>query len=521
MISNSIALMTLVDFVILGIVGSAVYVFVRCKPLLDKSRTRVGFAAILGALALVAAFYAADLAVMHVLPRLMPMAQAMALMRELHLDYRWGVSLVGVGGVAAGFAVVARGVAALIERLEQSKADLQAELAEHGRAETALRDSEQRFAQFLDNAPVVFTLKDTQGRYRFVNRRFEVRYGVAARDVIGRTSGDVLPKAFAESSTAQEQEVLASRTTVEREHQVVLPDGASRTVLATKFPAFNSVGEFIGIGTVVADITARKQAEQALDAAASRAEQANDAKSEFLAVMSHELRTPLNAIIGFSEIIKDEAFGSVGNPQYSQYARDIHDSGTHLLDLINDILDLSKIEAGSFELQRDEVDVAEIAQTVVRHLQPRAAQDGVAVTLDAHGELEPLHADERRLRQILTNLLSNAIKFTEAGGSVAVRVRAAAGRGQVVEVADSGIGIAPEDIAKALARFGQVDGTLARQQQGTGLGLPLTKALVELHGGSFELASEVGVGTTVTVRFPPAQVDASVPAAAPVPAEAC
>ena len=218
--------------------------------------------------------------------------------------------------------------------------------------------------------------------------------------------------------------------------------------------------------------------------------------------MSHELRTPLNAIIGFSEIIKDETFGPVGSVRYRDYSQDIHESGLHLLSLINDILDLSKVESGEDELYEDDIEILDVTKSVLVLVKGRAHKGGVVLETDLAEELPMLRADERKLKQILVNLLSNAIKFTEAGGKVGLRVWCQQDSGYVFQIADTGVGIALEDIPKALSVFGQVDRQLNREQQGTGLGLPLTKALTELHGGTFDIKSEVGVGTTITVQFP-------------------
>jgi signal transduction histidine kinase len=236
--------------------------------------------------------------------------------------------------------------------------------------------------------------------------------------------------------------------------------------------------------------------------ARDQAENANQTKSEFLAAMSHELRTPLNAIIGFSEIIKDERFGPVGVVRYRSYAEDINDSGQHLLGLINDILDLAKVESGRDELHEENIEVPELVSSVRTMVQGSAKAEGVALDFDKAEGLPMLWADERKLKQILVNLLSNAIKFTNAGGRVALKICCHIDSGYLFQVVDTGIGIAFEDIPKTLAPFQQIDSSLNRKHEGTGLGLPLTKSLVEEHGGTLDMQSEVGVGTTVTVRFP-------------------
>ncbi len=236
--------------------------------------------------------------------------------------------------------------------------------------------------------------------------------------------------------------------------------------------------------------------------ARDQSEAANRAKSEFLANMSHELRTPLNAIIGFSEIIKEETLGPVGSTKYRDYADDINESGQHLLALINDILDLSKIESGTDELHEEDIEISEIANSVIKLVEGPARTGNVALDLDVSDDIPLLRADERKVKQILLNLLSNAIKFTPGGGKATLKIRSRAESGYLFQVIDTGIGMAFADISKALAPFQQIDSGLNRKHEGTGLGLPLTKSLVELHGGYLDLQSKVGVGTAVTVRFP-------------------
>jgi two-component system cell cycle sensor histidine kinase PleC len=233
------------------------------------------------------------------------------------------------------------------------------------------------------------------------------------------------------------------------------------------------------------------------------AEAQNQEKSMFLANVSHELRTPLNAVIGFSEIIKDEVMGPVGHPQYKEYINDINSSGVHLLSLINDILDYSKAEARKLEVDMSQMDLTKSIQSSVRLLETRAKEAKITLVHDELEKTIKLHADPKRMKQIILNLLSNAVKFTPENGKVTLKVQEKPVDNVVVlTVQDTGIGIAPKDLSKALSPFGQIDSSLARRYEGTGLGLPLTKKLTELMGGIFEITSEEGLGTTVTLTFP-------------------
>jgi signal transduction histidine kinase len=243
-----------------------------------------------------------------------------------------------------------------------------------------------------------------------------------------------------------------------------------------------------------------------IEDARARAETANHTKSEFLATMSHELRTPLNSIIGFSEIIQNETFGPVGSAQYRGYASDIYNSGQHLLGLINDILDLSKVESGTEELHEEDISIRDLTHSALRLVRQRAEKSGIELELDLGDDLPLLRADERKLKQILVNLLTNAVKFTDAGGKVTLVIWCRMDSGFVFQVIDTGVGLAPEDIPKALSQFGQVDRNRNRTQEGTGLGLPLSKSLAELHGGSLDLQSRPGFGTTVTLRLPAVRI---------------
>jgi len=252
-----------------------------------------------------------------------------------------------------------------------------------------------------------------------------------------------------------------------------------------------------------------EQAKAISDEARHRAEAANISKSRFLAQMSHELRTPLNAILGFSEVMKGEIFGAHAVPAYKDYANDIHNSGVHLLNLINEILDLSRIEAGRYELNEEPITLIHVAEECRHLLQIRAKNRNLTVHEMYEEDMPRLWADERAARQITLNLLSNAIKFTPPGGEIWLKVGWTASGGQYVSVKDTGPGIPEEEISVVLASFGQGSNSIKSAEQGAGLGLPIVKSLVDLHGGTFSLKSKLRIGTEVIVTFPPERVMAA------------
>ncbi|WP_152045871.1 sensor histidine kinase [Aureimonas psammosilenae] len=248
------------------------------------------------------------------------------------------------------------------------------------------------------------------------------------------------------------------------------------------------------------------------DEARRRAEEANLAKSRFLATMSHELRTPLNAILGFSEVISNEILGPINNESYREYIKDIHASGQHLLNLINEILDLSRVEAGRYDLNEEAVSLTTIAEDCLSYVRLRCENKDIRLTVQMEQGMPQLWADERAVRQIVLNLLSNAVKFTPPGGSVRLRVGWTAGGGQYVSIRDNGPGIPEDEMPIVLSNFGQGSIAIKAAEQGTGLGLPIVKALLHMHNGDFVLTSKVREGTEATAVFPHSRVLEVMPA---------
>ena len=372
-------------------------------------------------------------------------------------------------------------------------------------AELALKESEQRFRAVVDNLPTAIFIRDKEGRFVLVNRRYEEWYRISNERIAGLTTRDRFPADKAEQYAKEDEEVLATGKVLQKELHGLFPDGVVRTSLVSKFPIFGHDDAPVLVGGVEMDITDRKRAEEALRDAKEEAELANSAKTEFLANMSHELRTPLNSVIGFSDILKSQAFGPIDNPKYLEYVEDINASGKHLLQLINDILDIARIERGHLALDERRLDVPLLVKSCQRLFHERAQVAGIVLNAEAAKTLPALYADELRTKQILLNLLSNAIKFTPKGGNVDLRVAVDDDGRFLLSVSDTGIGIPPEHLEAALSDFRQVDGSLTRKYDGAGLGLPLSKKLAELHGGELMIDSRPGVGTTVTVCFPSAR----------------
>ena len=381
-------------------------------------------------------------------------------------------------------------------------------IEEERRHRDQLRHSHKLLLRVIDAVPMRVSATDHTGRFVFANEYFARALGRPAQAIIGRTLGELRPGAEGEAAAEADRRLIALEALpTPFEAAATDASGEERVLLTNKAVLDDETGRPMMVVTVSLDITDRKNAELAVLAAKEVAELANHSKSEFLANMSHELRTPLNAIIGFSQLMADEVLGPLGNTKYSGYARDICTSAEHLLGIINDILDVSKLEAGKLELEEESIDIAQIVRNLLNFVAERASALEVAIETDIARNLPRLRGDARKLKQILLNLITNALKFSHPGSSVTVCARAPDGA-VVIEVIDRGIGMDEAELNTAITRFGQVASIWNRKHAGTGLGLPLAIGLVELHGGKLAITSRKGEGTTVTVTFP---VDRSAP----------
>ncbi|MEO3434117.1 ATP-binding protein [Inquilinus sp. CAU 1745] len=370
--------------------------------------------------------------------------------------------------------------------------------------EGILRKTEERLRAILDAAPDAVITIDSGGLVVDLNQTAERMFGYPPERAIGRAIADlIIPARYREAHRHGLANYLATGQSAMLDRRIEV--SASRAD-GSEFPVELAIGAFVLDGEQfftarLRDITDRKRTEEAITQARNAAEEANRSKSEFLANMSHELRTPLNAIIGFTEALHAEMFGPMDARQ-RDYLADVLGSGHYLLAIINDILDLSKIEAGRLDLSPSPVDVAAMLRDCLALVRERALEKRIRIALEAQDGMPPLNADKLRLKQIALNLLSNALKFTPEGGEIAVSARPAPDGGMEVAVRDTGIGMSRDHVALAMQPFGQVENSFTRRHDGTGLGLPLVNKLVAMHQGTVDIASEIGRGTTVTIRFP-------------------
>jgi len=383
----------------------------------------------------------------------------------------------------------------ILERQQLAAAHLQ-------RGELRLKRQNSLLQSTLENIGEGLSVFDSQGRLVAWNYRFRELLDLPADLAVGASLNDILMhQAVRGDFGGDDPEAEVTRrldlfyrdvpTTKER---VMLP---GRTLQIRRRAMPNGA-----VISIYSDVTEIKASERKLIEARSQAEAANRAKGDFLANMSHELRTPLNAIIGFSEVISNELFGPIANQKYPEYIKDIHTSSLHLLSIINDVLDMSKIEAGKVELSKDIVQIQNVISEVIRMVHERARSRDIELTAQLSDEEIEIWADERSMKQIFLNLLSNAIKFSQEGGQIYVRNTADQPDVAVLEIEDHGIGMSEEEQLRALQPFGQAKPLITRNYGGTRLGLPISKGLVEAHGGTLTIDSRAGCGTIVRIVLP-------------------
>jgi signal transduction histidine kinase len=385
---------------------------------------------------------------------------------------------------------------------------LRTDITDLKRREDAVGRSERNLTEVVEAIQEGFALFDQDDRLVLSNTRYREIFPDVTDLIAPGVRFEELIRAAAErgqnvEALEEKEQWIATRLEAHRspegsfQHQFT--DGRWVRVTEHKTSDGRTLSSYV-------DITELKLREQDLVQAKEQAEAANRAKDDFLANVSHELRTPLNAIIGFSDLISKQSLGSLGNEEYLDYAANINESGTHLLDIISDILDISKLEAGRLDLNEEPLDLSQIFSTCEHLIAQRAESAEVELSVSPAEQIMSLRGDRVRLKQVVINLLSNAVKFTPKGGRVTLDAKLSKTGDLLIQVADSGIGMTDEEIEIAFERFRQVDTGLARHYPGTGLGLPIAKSLVELHGGSLAVRSVKQRGTTVTVRLPAARL---------------
>ena len=425
-----------------------------------------------------------------------PLAVTVTISEEVALaSWRRQSLIIAIGtlGAVIGFAILFRALAVQVRRLEQRSLEL--------------AKSEARFRGFALTSSDWFWETDKNHRFTYVSDGIRA-FGDDPTSCTGRSRVELAANPGSDAAKWQEHLAMLDRHEPFRDFTYTrkVDTQHESTGSVSGAPFFDASGRFLGYRGTARDITKQVLGERGLRDAKDAAEAANLAKSQFLANVSHELRTPLNAILGFAEMLERGLAGPL-QPKQAEYAGLVRQSGQHLLNIINDILDLAHVDSGKFELHEERgVDPRRIIDACVSLMRDRANGAALRLLAEIEDDLPPLVADPTRLKQILLNLISNAIKFTKPGGSVLVSGRHATDVGVMFEVRDTGVGMTPDEIDIALEPFGQVDASLARGHEGTGLGLPLARRLAELHGGSLHIDSEKGCGTTVAVTLPPSRV---------------
>lgn len=355
----------------------------------------------------------------------------------------------------------------------------------------------------IDNIPDWIFATDEQHKITLANLAVARAFHTTPDEMVGKSFEDFVTQTDrVESDRSANVEVLRSGKET-RLPEVSTADvfGERQWLQTVKLPFVSSTGE-IEVLSVTTEVSAHRRAEEVLREAKEQAESANHNKTEFLANLSHELRTPLNHIMGFAQVMAEESYGPHNDPRYRDYANNIHESGKHLLAILNDILDVSRLETGVWQLVERQVDFNRVADSVLRIVAERTDRDGLILDKKLDAQLPQVIADERMVRQMLLNLLSNASKFTDQGGCITVESRRTEDGGVALVVSDTGVGIDQQDFETVLTPFGQVENAMSRKNAGTGLGLSLVKSMIELHGGSVSIDSVLGEGASIILEFP-------------------
>ena len=391
---------------------------------------------------------------------------------------------------------------AILGRHLETIGDLEQVIAEREEAQTEVL----RLSRAVSQSPVGVVITNLKGEIEYVNPKFTVMTGYKMEEVTGQLPSILKSGHMSDKDYERLWRTIRNGQEWRGEMLNKRKDGSlywDYTSISTIRDQDNQPMHYLAVKE---DITKAKAANEALRHAKEEAEYANHVKSQFLASMSHELRTPLNAIIGFSDMIMSEFMGPIGAPKYKEYLADIHDSGEHLLELITDILDMSKIESGMMDLNENAFELSEIIKSCQKLIRHRAQDKNITLTCDLPKDSPILWGDEVRFKQILINLLTNAVKYTPPGGDIAINLDCCEKNGLCIMISDTGIGIAEENIARAMEPFAQVADIMTSEREGVGLGLFLTRSLLEMHGGTLALDSTLGEGTTATLRFPAERV---------------
>jgi PAS domain S-box-containing protein len=359
----------------------------------------------------------------------------------------------------------------------------------------------------VENSPMSVIITDDKGRIEYVNPFFTNLTGFTQAEAIGQNPRFLKSGHMSEEGYARMWKAITSGQVWHGEFHNLRKNGSSYWELAAIAPIRDESGRIGHFVAVKEDITLRKEAETNLLRAKEMAEEANRAKSSFLANMSHELRTPLNAVIGFADMLSGGIYGPM-NERQQEALQDIHKGGAHLLDIINDVLDMSRIEAGRYEITEQDIDLGDVIQDAMKMTEPRAAKSAIQLSCSLPKDLPRIWGDQRAVRQVVINLLSNAVKFTPRHGRVDIKADTDTRGGLWVSISDTGPGISQEDLDRLFQPFQQGEQWLTRQHEGTGLGLTISKRLMEMHGGTIRLESTLGQGTTVWLRFPPTRIHA-------------